>query len=131
MTSILVIEDEPGSRAMLAMALNGPGVRVHTAPNGEEGVRMAASQQYDWVVTDVKLPGMSGIEVSREIRAAQPDTRIVLMSAVVNEDEIEAARSIDAFWRKPFDPFALRKFLLNNERPAMRSPGLGAKHFYA
>ncbi len=124
MVTILVIDDERGARTLLAMAFREPGVRVRTAATGGEALRAVQSEPFDWIVCDVRLPDMNGIELTGEIRRIQPDARIVLMSAVVSEDELEDAPPVDSFWNKPLDPIAMRDYVFNNERPTQSSSGL-------
>ena len=124
MITILVIDDEPGARTLLAMALRGPGVRVRTAATGSEALRACQSEPFDWVLCDVRLPDMSGIELTGDIRRIRPEARIVLMSAVVSEDELEDAPPVDSFWNKPLDPIAMRDYVFNDERPTQFSSGL-------
>ena len=111
MVKVLVVDDEPGARAMLAMALRTSGVEVETAPDGDAALNMIGQQRFDWVVTDYRMPGLSGTGLVRRVGEVSPDTQVILISAVVDEDAVEGV-PVRAFFRKPFDPFVLRNYIL-------------------
>lgn len=121
MLSVLVIDDELGARTLLAMALAGADVRVETAGTGAEALKLLRDTPFDWVVSDVRLPDTSGITLTQEILQARPNAQVILMSAVVSDDEITSLPII-AFWRKPFDPLALRQFILGNRQAGAQAP---------
>jgi DNA-binding NtrC family response regulator len=77
---LLIVEDRDSLRRMLERALGAEGYRVESAADGEEGVRRVADAAYDLVLTDLKLPGRSGLEVRAASRAAQPDTPVVVLT---------------------------------------------------
>jgi DNA-binding NtrC family response regulator len=77
---LLIVEDRDSLRRMLERALGAEGYRVESAADGEEGVRRVADAAYDLVLTDLKLPGRSGLEVLAASRAAQPDTPVVVLT---------------------------------------------------
>jgi signal transduction histidine kinase/ActR/RegA family two-component response regulator len=85
--TILVIDDEESIRAMAEALLMAAGYRVIPAPDGPAGV--AAFREHpasiSAVLMDIMLPGMQGAELSRELRAVDPDVRIVAMSGIVGE----------------------------------------------
>jgi len=130
MTSILIIDDEPGARTLLAMALNASGTQVRTASNAAEARAEAKSGSFDWIICDVKLPDGNGLDLAKELREIQPDARIVVISAVVSEDEVARVPAVVSYWHKPFDPLAMRSYILNDERPAVGSPGLRSRQFF-
>lgn len=108
MTSVLLVDDETGARTMLAMALRGSDVTVETAADGSTALSLVKMRGYDWVISDVRLPGIDGIALVTEIARIRPQTRLLLISAVADEDDVHHL-PICAFWRKPFDPLALRR----------------------
>jgi DNA-binding NtrC family response regulator len=109
---ILVVEDRASLRRMLASALAQEGHQVETAADGAEGVRRAAEGGWDLVLTDLKLPGASGLEVLAASRRAAPDTPVVVLTAhgtVQTAVEAMKAGAVD-FLEKPVeieDLFAL------------------------
>jgi signal transduction histidine kinase len=102
---VLLVDDSPPLRASLAAALRAAGYRVLVAASGAEAVDLVRRRggEIDVLVTDVVMPGMTGIEAAREIREVRPDLRVVIISgfADVHEDELPE----DAvFLAKPFAP---------------------------
>ena len=84
MTRILLIDDDSELAEMLGDYLRHEGFAVHHAGNGEQGIQAALSAQYELVVLDVMMPGLSGIEVLRRIR--QQSTLPVLMLTARGDD---------------------------------------------
>jgi DNA-binding response OmpR family regulator len=78
---ILVIEDVERIRAFLARGLASEGFAVDEAADGEAGLRLATSAEYDLVILDLLLPQMSGLDVLRTLRAKRPDLPVVILSA--------------------------------------------------
>jgi DNA-binding NtrC family response regulator len=78
---ILIVEDRASLRKMLEHALEGEGYTVEAAASAEEGTARLAQAAFDLVLTDLKLPGASGLEVVRAARAAQPPMAAIVMTA--------------------------------------------------
>lgn len=80
---MLVVDDEPEIRSTLSATLRRamPHLRVLTAENGEEGLRMLAANQVDLILSDHRMPGMSGIDFLVEARRRQPSVARVIMTA--------------------------------------------------
>jgi DNA-binding NtrC family response regulator len=78
---ILVVEDRESLRRMLDRALSGEGHVVETAADGETALELLARRQYDLVLTDLKLPGQSGIDVLRGSRKLNPGLPVVVLTA--------------------------------------------------
>ena len=78
---ILVVEDRESLRRMLDRALSGEGHVVETAADGETALHLLATRQYDLVLTDLKLPGQSGIDVLRGSRKLNPGLPVVVLTA--------------------------------------------------
>ncbi len=78
---ILVVEDRESLRRMLDRALSGEGHVVETAADGETALELLATRQYDLVLTDLKLPGQSGIDVLRGSRKLNPGLPVVVLTA--------------------------------------------------
>jgi two-component system cell cycle response regulator len=84
--NVLVVDDEPDKRQLLAFALEMAGYTVHTAANGEEGLSAVETRQPDLIITDVMMPKMDGYEMARRVRA-NPQSRfipIIIQSAARN-----------------------------------------------
>jgi len=104
MASILFIDDDAGGREMAAYILRAAGHEVDEAENGELGVERFAAGRHDLVVTDVRMPGISGIDVTRQVRALSKDTAVVVVTAYGKiETAVEAMKAgADDFVVKPF-----------------------------
>jgi CheY-like chemotaxis protein len=89
--AVLVVDDDPGTRINLADILTDLGYRVDTADDGPAGLALLRARSYDVALLDFKMPGMSGLELYREIRAARPDTVAVLVSAYTDVTTRDAA----------------------------------------
>ena len=101
--SVLVVDDEPAFREGLRQALKQEGFVVHLAADGEEALEVYHAYHPDIVLLDVMLPRMSGIDVCRQIRAAD-DTPVIMVSA--RNEEIDAVVALevgaDDYVSKPY-----------------------------
>ena len=105
MQRILVVEDEPDLRKVLATLLRRGGYTVDLAETGAVGCDRLAKEIYDLVITDLKLPGATGIEVLRASKALYPETPVIIVTAYSTDEAAEEARRLGAFnyILKPFD----------------------------
>ena len=78
--NLLVIDDEPGIRDMMSLSLGADGYKVCTAADGAEGLGMFKEQKPDIVLTDIKMPGLDGIEVLKRIKSMSPDTEVIVIT---------------------------------------------------
>ena len=111
LSSALIIEDDAMVRRLLSRHLQKSGVRVAEAADAEQGLRMFSEQAagFDIVVTDVHLPGMSGLDLATEIRALRADQAIVFVTGDVDEKLAERALESGSagYLLKPFEFFEL------------------------
>ncbi|HXG36670.1 MAG TPA: response regulator [Dehalococcoidia bacterium] len=100
MTAVLLVEDEPAIMRMLALILEDMGYDVYQARNAERAIDLLKEVPTDLVLADVRLPGMSGVELAKRIREQErfSDIAIVLMSAYGEPRQHNA----DGFIEKPF-----------------------------
>jgi DNA-binding NtrC family response regulator len=105
MATILVVEDHAALRDALAIALGAKGHKVVTASRGDVAIRTLESQAFDLVVTDLKLPEASGLEVLETARTTQPRAPVLMMTAHGTLDTVVQALRLGAqdFIEKPFD----------------------------
>ncbi len=80
-STILLVEDRGALRRLLATALEQHGYAVTAAADGAEGVTLAGTGQFDLVVTDLKLPAASGLDVLEASRGARPDVPVIVLTA--------------------------------------------------
>jgi DNA-binding NtrC family response regulator len=102
---LLLVEDKDSFRRLLSQALEGSVWKVKAVADPQEALRAMEAQAFHVLVTDLRLPGMSGLELIRRARRLNPGLRVVLMSAFGEpKDIVEAMRlGADDFLPKPFD----------------------------
>ncbi|MCH7921742.1 MAG: response regulator [Nitrospinae bacterium] len=88
---ILVVDDEPLFRKMLRKFLVGEGFSVVEARDGDEAILAYKNQRADVVLLDVRMPGKDGLETLRELIAIDPEARVMMLTAVRDEDVIDQA----------------------------------------
>ncbi|HEX2676053.1 MAG TPA: sigma-54 dependent transcriptional regulator [Polyangiales bacterium] len=90
---VLVVDDEENIRLVLRTLLGKKGYEVEVAETAEAALERVAKQRPDFVLADVKMPGMSGIELCRELREKHPEITVIMMSAYGSvELALEAVR---------------------------------------
>ncbi|MCB1427834.1 MAG: response regulator [Nitratireductor sp.] len=104
--NVLLVEDNPTNRKVAASMLQQLGQNVCCAPDGEQAVRLAASNRYDLILMDMQMPVMSGIEATIAIRAGSGPNRetcILAMTANASPDDHKACldAGMDGFESKP------------------------------
>jgi DNA-binding NtrC family response regulator len=105
MEPILLVEDKAELRAMLRKALERAGYTVEEAPDGNTAIEKVRSRRYLLVLSDLKLPGNSGIDVLREARRVEPTLPVILVTAYGSVEEAVTAMKEGAFdfIQKPVD----------------------------
>jgi two-component system response regulator RegA len=78
--SVLIVEDDPVLRGRLARALRERGYEAREATDGDDALRQARDETPEYVVVDLRMPGISGLEVVRGIRALDPTTAVVVLT---------------------------------------------------
>lgn len=109
MKRLLLIDDEPDILRLLAMSLRSDGYDVLTADSGEAGMRTFETDTPEVVLTDIRMPGMDGIDVLRRIKAASPDTEVIIITGHGDIDLAIEALQLGAsdFINKPIKDQAL------------------------
>jgi two-component system response regulator HydG len=104
-TRILVIDDEPVIRDLLFDVLSRRGYTVDTAEDGAIGLKKATTEHYAVVFTDIRMPGMNGVEVYKKLKTISPKSRVIVMTGYGLEEMIQEALDLGAFAdvKKPFD----------------------------
>ncbi|MFH1242515.1 MAG: response regulator [Pseudomonadota bacterium] len=108
-TKILVIDDEESIRTLLRISLSHKGFEVFTSEDGEKGIEIFKQQKPPIVLTDIKMPGIDGLEVLKRIRELDPDTRVIVITGHGDmESAIDALRlEASDFINKPVKDEAL------------------------
>ncbi len=111
MERILVVEDDATFRSFLQMVLRSEGYEVREAADGETGLAMLRRETFDLVVSDLKMPGISGIDLYRQLKSETVPPPFVLLTAYGTIEEAVAAvkDGVSDFLTKPLkDPETLR-----------------------
>jgi two-component system response regulator FlrC len=91
--SILVVDDEPAMRLLLSSVLKDEGHDVTAAASGEEALQLIAKRHYHLVLTDLKMPGISGLELLKQVKRDDPGTALIILTAFGTvEGAVEAMR---------------------------------------
>ncbi|WNG41881.1 sigma-54-dependent Fis family transcriptional regulator [Archangium violaceum] len=119
---MLLVDDDPAVAKVLGALLGQAGLTVHTASHGQEALALLGRKPIDVVVSDVRMPGMSGMELLAEVGRSWPDVPVILLTAhgtVPLAVEAMKAGAAD-FALKPFDReeilFSIRKALLRAQQ---------------
>jgi len=115
MPKILVIDDDPSVRSLVADSLEIEGYEVCTAEDGFAGLRAIEAHKPDCVLLDVMMPGLDGHQVLQRIRAAEerPALPVVMLTAYSDDATAWQAwtEGVDYFLPKPFDADELLRYL--------------------
>ncbi len=111
MANILVADDELGMRQFLTHLFQREGHTVRVAENGREAMALLHQEASDLVLSDIRMPDMSGIELLRAVRELMPDVEVIMMTAFANVDTAREAFLLGAydFVQKPFDNDLLKE----------------------
>jgi two-component system phosphate regulon response regulator PhoB len=108
---LLIADDEDGIRALVRMTLDGESLEILEAADGDVAVAMAQEYLPDVVLLDVMMPGRSGFDVCRALKAdpATAGITIILLTAKAQPADREEGRAAgaDEYFSKPFSPIAL------------------------
>lgn len=116
---VLVVDDEGSVLFTLAANLELEGFEVTSAPSGARALTLLEEQVFDLVLTDIRMPGMNGVELFRRVRAREPGMPVVLMTAYAVEGLVEDALGEGAFAVLP-KPFAIDHVVATLARAARR-----------
>jgi len=121
MYKILIVEDEEELLRGLEISLSKEGYRILKATRGETGVKLAIKENPDLIILDVMLPGMSGLDVCRELRQKGTDVPIIMLTAKSEEIDRVVGLEIgaDDYVTKPF---SLRELLARIRVRLRRQP---------
>jgi DNA-binding NtrC family response regulator len=111
---LLIVDDDASVRASLRDALATPLIRVSEAANAREALSRLGSDPADIVLSDVRMPGVDGIELLRRLRVAAPAASVVLMTScgdAADLAEAAAAGGARACLNKPLDLIELRALM--------------------
>jgi DNA-binding response OmpR family regulator len=109
MKRILLAEDEEIIRMLIVDTLEDEDYIVEEAADGEEAFKLFEQNEYDLLILDYMMPGLTGIEVIEKVRSSQSSVKILMLSAKSQQHEQEKILSAgaDDFMAKPFSPLNL------------------------
>jgi signal transduction histidine kinase len=125
---VLVIDDEMGPRESLRMLLK-PNYQVHTADCVDAGIKLLKEKHPDAVITDIRMPGASGIEGLRRIREIDPHVAVIMLTGFGALETAQEALRLGAndYIAKPFDAREMREVIGRNvERTRLQRTGVNA-----
>ncbi|MCA1960490.1 MAG: response regulator [Desulfomonile sp.] len=139
---VLIVDDEPTVLKLVCRMLEVEGYQCSTANSGEEAVALLQSSGFDAVITDIMMPGMSGIDLANVLRIAYPDTAVLIVTALADADtkQFVDQLDVDGHLVKPFTGEALRRNLAlaltkrgkietSQTKPADKSPASSEPEF--
>ncbi|MBI3814242.1 MAG: sigma-54-dependent Fis family transcriptional regulator [Nitrospinae bacterium] len=105
MQTILVVDDERSMREFLSIMLEKEGYRTITADNGKDATELIKSHKFDLIITDIKMPKVSGIEILRESMSLHPHTPVIMITAFASTEVAVEAMKLGAYdyITKPFN----------------------------
>ncbi|TMI76983.1 MAG: response regulator [Bacillati bacterium ANGP1] len=106
---VLVVDDEESIRDLCARVLSRAGYTVITAPSGEDAVALLTREAFALVISDIRMPGISGLEVLERAKATYPEIRVVLITGFGTPQMLTRAQQsgADRILTKPFNPMEL------------------------
>ncbi|WP_088186131.1 response regulator [Desulfosporosinus sp. FKA] len=105
-SSLLVVDDNPGICILLEDLFSSLGYTVGTASTGLEALELAKKQLPDLIISDLRMPGISGIELRERLLSLNRNMKVILMSAYADKQEMDKLarkHKIDYMLDKPFD----------------------------
>jgi two-component system cell cycle response regulator DivK len=111
MKKVLVIEDNEDNRKIVRYALERAGYKVISAEWGENGIEIAVRELPYFIIMDINLPGIDGIETTKRIRASKADGNIPIIAitsfAMAGDRERIMASGCNGYIEKPIDPITI------------------------
>jgi DNA-binding response OmpR family regulator len=111
--SVLIVDDEKNIRLTLSQALEALEVETETAANGEEALAKLKEKEFSLILLDLKMPGIDGMEVLRQVSRIRPDIRIIILTAYGTVESAVEAMKLGAadFIQKPFAAEEIRELV--------------------
>lgn len=108
---ILIIEDDEEMRSLLEDYLEEEGFETNSVGNGSDAFRILVREVFDIVITDIRMTGLTGLEILPGVRTLQPETNIIVITAFGSEEVHKKAieRGADSYLEKPLQFNELRK----------------------
>jgi DNA-binding response OmpR family regulator len=86
MVRIMIIEDDEEMRSLMKDFFEEEGFETDSVSNGVDALRMLSKDHFDLVITDIRMPGLTGLDILPRIRSLKPETPIIVMTAYGSDD---------------------------------------------
>lgn len=108
---LLIVDDQFGIRMLLDEVFKQENCQTFQAKNGEEALDIVQQEKPDLALLDMKIPGMDGLEILKQIKRVAPATKIVMMTAYGELEMVQEALKLGAlgYFTKPFDIIELKQ----------------------
>lgn len=115
MSRILVVDDESSMRQLLEIALSKEGYRVKAAESGRKAVKILGKDSFDLVISDIRMPDMTGVEVLRTVKELNPEIPVIMITAYASTETAVEALRLGAYdyITKPFKIEELKNTISN------------------
>ncbi|NGP60704.1 response regulator [Paenibacillus thiaminolyticus] len=102
---VLIVDDQNGIRVLLMEVFSSEGYSTYQASNGKIALNIVREESPDIVLLDMKIPGMDGLEILKQIKKMEPQMKVIMMTAYGELDMIKEATDLGAImhFTKPFD----------------------------
>jgi len=111
---LLLVDDNKNFTKLLKLSLESEYYHIDTSDNGSSALNKMRRAFFDWVISDINMGVLNGIELSKKIRSKYPLTKIILMTAFETPEKISEL-NIEAFLEKPVHAEDLLKIINNNK----------------
>jgi len=117
-TKLLLVDDEEGIRKVLNISLQDIGYRVFLAKDGSEALELFRKEEPAIVLTDIKMPGMDGVELLRRVKRERPDTEVIMLTGHGDMELVVKSLKYEAtyFITRPVDDDILEAALERAEK---------------
>ncbi|MGF7087561.1 two-component system response regulator (stage 0 sporulation protein F) [Kroppenstedtia sanguinis] len=107
---VLVVDDQYGIRILLTEVFSREGINIFQAANGKLALEIIRKEDPDLILLDMKMPGMDGLELLRQLKKEKIEAIVIMMTAYGELDMVEEATKLGAraHFTKPFDVMELR-----------------------
>jgi two-component system response regulator AtoC len=112
---ILIVDDELLMRNFLTEALKRKGIEAISVESGEKALKVIQEQSFDMVITDMKMPGITGIDVLKKVKEISPQTLVIVVTAFGTIENAVEAMKLGAFYYL-IKPFSLESLMANIEK---------------
>ena len=113
MIRIMIIEDDEAMRSLLEDFFEEEGFETDSASNGADALRILSKDPLDLIVTDIRMPGLTGLDILPRLRRLKPETPIIVMTAFGSEDVRRRSleRGATTYLEKPIHLSQLRTLI--------------------